>query len=459
MQASLLSIETKELLDQFGAGKPTPGAGSAAALVGLLAGNLVGTVSKITSNNSGYATKQPEFNRIHQDIKLRVLPNLASLLDMDSEQFAKYIQANKLLKSETDWTMAKQHSSTVELQLRVASELPLEIASLCYELGMYAVKAFTDGFQEARGDSALAIRTSLSVMQGCIAIANLNLKDLPGDDWRKNIRSQRETLKLQASELEQKAKACDKVLEREEQLQWECEMALVKFRRGNLAHSIKNERDLENLVREFQNILWEYRKIIWKKNGGAMVDFAEILNPKDILENVLGYRMQEREMLGYFSANDEMIEVAGTIDKGKRLVEITETLSKETKLFTVAHELAHALLHDGIRMHRDRALDGSATIKRSNIEIQADKFAAFLLMPEKLVRTKFLEVFDMPLFTLTTDNMLIFGAASDVNAFRHKFPEQRILSRVLAVPMAKRFNVSVEAMAIRLEELGMIDYL
>jgi formiminotetrahydrofolate cyclodeaminase/Zn-dependent peptidase ImmA (M78 family) len=458
MQESLLEIETKALLEQFGAGKPTPGAGSAAALVGMLAGNLVGTVSKITGNNIMYAAKHPEFHRIQQDIKLRVLPRLASLLDMDSEEFDKYIKANKLLRVESDWTLTKHHILVVEQQLRVASKLPLEIGGLCYELGNYAVKAFMEGFQEARGDSVLAIRTSLGVLQGCIAIANLNLKDLPGDEWRQSIRTERETLKSRASELEQKAKACEKILERAEQEQWNCEQALVKFRKGNLARSIKNDKELESMVREFQNVLWKYRKIIWKKNGGAMENFSEILNPKEILEKVLGYHMLERESLGYFS-NDGMIEVAGKIDKSNKLVEIAETLSKETKLFTVAHELAHALLHDGIRLHRDRAIDGGATISRNAVEMQADKFAALLLMPEKLVRTKFRELFNMPSFILTTNTMLIFGAATDVRAFQHKFPNRRTLSRVLAGPMAVRFGVSVEAMAIRLEELGMIAYL
>src|SRR5690606_17622359 len=135
---------------------------------------------------------------------------------------------------------------------------------------------------------------------------------------------------------------------------------------------------------------------------------------------------------------------------------------RPTKNFTAAHELGHAILHKQPVMHRDIPIDGSIMSKnRSQAERQADKFAAYFLMPAKLVKDVFEELFQTQQFQIdeTSAFKLING---NVSGLRKECRNLRGLSKKLASSesygqnffnsMATIFNVSVGAMAIRLEE-------
>ena len=71
--------------------------------------------------------------------------------------------------------------------------------------------------------------------------------------------------------------------------------------------------------------------------------------------------------------------------------------------FTAAHELGHALLHNIDMAHRDRGLDGSSIPSRAPIEVEADKFAAYFLMPKQFVTDAFEVRFGEIPFAITTD--------------------------------------------------------
>lgn len=90
--------------------------------------------------------------------------------------------------------------------------------------------------------------------------------------------------------------------------------------------------------------------------------------------------------------------------------------------FTIAHELAHYILHrNGNRLyaHRDMTSDSSA---RSSIEQEANYFAANILMPETLVREKVEDIKNeiwgkLPNFVLVreiADNFVVSESAAEV---------------------------------------------
>jgi Zn-dependent peptidase ImmA (M78 family) len=136
--------------------------------------------------------------------------------------------------------------------------------------------------------------------------------------------------------------------------------------------------------------------------------------------------------------------------------------------FTTAHELGHALLHDQVELHRDIPLDGSEILQNHSItERQANKFAAYFLMPGKTVIQLFYEIFQIEIFEINelTSNKLGYKSPREL---RKGIRNQRDLSRLIAKcefydfrpfnSLSKMFKVSVEAMAIRLEELNLIKF-
>lgn len=105
--------------------------------------------------------------------------------------------------------------------------------------------------------------------------------------------------------------------------------------------------------------------------------------------------------------------------------------------FTIAHELAHRVLHDYKTPHADKGFRLRFRDARSSDgsileEIQANQFAAELLMPEKYV----LEAIE--------SEALDYDPSTDDNPPA----EEEKLKRI-----ARRFNVSKQAMLIRLSNL------
>ena len=97
-------------------------------------------------------------------------------------------------------------------------------------------------------------------------------------------------------------------------------------------------------------------------------------------------------------------------------------------------------------------------------EIQANKFASYFLMPATSVKTVFQMVLAMEKFGLNQNAVFALGFTS-LSEFKNRCRNLRSASRFVAKfkgktyePLHKIFNVSIEAMAIRLEELGLVQY-
>lgn len=131
-----------------------------------------------------------------------------------------------------------------------------------------------------------------------------------------------------------------------------------------------------------------------------------------------------------FSEDDE--EISGCIMKagGEFIIGVNATHHSNRQRFTIAHELGHYVMHrstlDKVHLDRNyRSAQGD-----DSKEIEANAFAAELLMPEDLVREYTGELADTPL------------DAEDDHAVIQKLAEQ--------------FEVSTQAMTIRLVILGLV---
>ena len=87
-----------------------------------------------------------------------------------------------------------------------------------------------------------------------------------------------------------------------------------------------------------------------------------------------------------FTINNEMIS-----KNGKKIISINEFEPDYRQRFTIAHELGHIILgHEGISYRFSDVSKYKNTIDRMN-EVAANKFAAELIMPEKLVKLVLLD--------------------------------------------------------------------
>lgn len=216
---------------------------------------------------------------------------------------------------------------------------------------------------------------------------------------------------------------------------------------------------IEQLATNLQREIWGRRAEL-----GALTD----AHPVDVLEakyaaQVLGYGYSMRSSLGWITRGKDPIVAAGLIDNSKRIIQVATDVDPRVARFTSAHEIGHAVLHPQLTgLHRDRPLAGPVE-HRNRVEYEADKFAAFFLMPCKLVTEHFLLRF---IAAFNLDEQTSFALlGKPPSSARRLLPTRRHTSRALAgatqfngrnfVSLAEYFGVSVETMAIRLEELGL----
>lgn len=151
------------------------------------------------------------------------------------------------------------------------------------------------------------------------------------------------------------------------------------------------------------------------------VDTYEIAKRLQI--DVVDYPAPDDSLSGFVLRKDDKT--------GRPLIAVNEVHSEVRRRFTVAHELGHLFLHQlGSGLHVDQTLiafrnhiSETATDER---EIEANQFAAELLMPTDWLKKE------------------IQNAGVD------------LMNESLISNFAKRYNVSIPAMSIRLAKLGVI---
>jgi formiminotetrahydrofolate cyclodeaminase/Zn-dependent peptidase ImmA (M78 family) len=465
---NLIEIEVGKLLEKFGAGNHKPGSGSASALQSMISAQMLRTVIDLTNEEKRkekYSAFIPQLLSIKNEIEKRINIRLLKLFQDDSDQFDKVIKIREERDNEQDTLKKWELMLMAREALIPATEIPLEIAELCIELGNFAAYVFDFGFKSARGDSSVALQAAISGVAGCISIANLNLTSLGFDERIEKILRQKTDIIARYEQLVLIGNERFGVLENESNEFKLFEQSVSDFRAGNLADSVRTNSELEDLVRRLQNMLWLQRNKIWKNQ--VPENPIELLKPGKVLRKVMDYAYVESDQLGIYEYNGDVFEIAGLINKKQKHVQVSNNFSPETKNFTAAHELGHAILHRQIELHRDRPVDGSATVSRNTEEMQADKFATYFLMPRKLVEDAFFLIFQTPRFIINEATVLAMGGGS-IKELKQKCNNLRGLSRLLATiefydgkpfySLSKVFRISIETMAIRLEELNLLEY-
>lgn len=178
MSTDLLQLPTRHLLEKIGAGNHKPGSGSAAALNGILSCKLLMTVIELTldpKRSKVYLSCKKEFEEIRSRITNEIGPRLETLFEEDSSQFDKAIQKRNERNNEQNQKVKNDLHEESLRELKRSTEIPIEIAQLCIQLAKYSVVVSDKGFKAARGDSGVALGSSISGLTGCISIISLKV--------------------------------------------------------------------------------------------------------------------------------------------------------------------------------------------------------------------------------------------------------------------------------------------
>lgn len=169
---SFLDRSAGELLDLFAAGKTVPGAGSAAALQGALAGSLVQSVARYSRAEALLSEARQRSERLRR------------AMDEDAAAFARY------------W------KSRTQEDLSPAIEIPMAIARDCAGIAVLALDLYETGFRNARGESMAAAWGALAAGEAALYAARVNLKLSQDQGLAEAIRSLAEELRTLRARVE-----------------------------------------------------------------------------------------------------------------------------------------------------------------------------------------------------------------------------------------------------------------
>jgi IrrE N-terminal-like domain len=216
--------------------------------------------------------------------------------------------------------------------------------------------------------------------------------------------------------------------------------------------------------------LWRRRREFG--SGAALSPLALLpIRPNEIITELLRLRIEEPEeiILDFERDPDTPSLVGGIVDRELGRFVIAGRFPLASRRFTTAHELGHYFLHPDLVYHRDIPLIGTEYTEirgRLPEEVEADLFAAEVLMPSRLLRDLFVARYRGAISPDEIDEGIAFklsmGASRTltIDMLVHGGPRYR--SRIIATDthagpsFVELFLVSREAMAIRLEQLDLV---
>lgn len=159
-----------------------------------------------------------------------------------------------------------------------------------------------------------------------------------------------------------------------------------------------------------------------------LLKLADVTEPPVPVEEIARLRGADLRYVPYKG------DISGLLSRehGRVIIGINGSHSKRRQRFTIAHELGHLELHRDKELHIDRGFpvfrrDSRSSTATDPAEMEANAFAAELLMPSAMIRND------------------LAGAVLD-------FEDDGVLRR-----LADKYEVSLQAMIIRLTRLGVID--
>ena len=221
--------------------------------------------------------------------------------------------------------------------------------------------------------------------------------------------------------------------------------------------------EIERVVRAVQFEVWKDRELLFPM---GVPPVHHIFEPA-VVAAKLGLGLERRASIPAMPGAAMRAEAAGTYDGRRGVICVSTRFDITVQRFTVAHEIAHHVLHPSLAkgvLHRDRPIHDLSE-DRPPIEKEADYFAACLLVPLKLLEEQFRARFGsskpLPLneataFLLRRNAHELFGAPRPRRAFACALACAQSFDRRRFTCLKDHFGVSISALAIRLEEAGLV---
>jgi formiminotetrahydrofolate cyclodeaminase len=180
-----------DFLEQLASAAPTPGGGSAAAIMGAMGAALVSMVCNVTLGKQGQQQAAAEMLAVRTESeKLRV--RLTAIVDEDIAAFDGLMAAYKLPKAGED--DQARRAAAIQAALHRATEVPLECTRACAAVIALAARAAAQGYRSVISDAGAGAFAAHAALRSAALNVHINAPALKDTEFARRSVAEVEAL-------------------------------------------------------------------------------------------------------------------------------------------------------------------------------------------------------------------------------------------------------------------------
>ena len=178
-------------LEDLASSAPTPGGGSAAALVGAVGAALLAMVGNLTAGKKGYEAVDGSMRRLVAESD-RLRGELARLADEDVRVFGQVMAAYRMPRGGDGERAARR--SAIQAALRGATEAPLDLARVCSEVIELAAVAAEEGNANVVSDAGVGVVAAHAALRAAALNVYINVGSIEDREFAEKSAAEIERL-------------------------------------------------------------------------------------------------------------------------------------------------------------------------------------------------------------------------------------------------------------------------
>ena len=162
-------------LDELASGAPTPGGGSAAAIMGAMGAALISMVCNVTIGKKGHEAVEAEMKSVRdesEELRLR----LTSMVAEDIAAFDALMAAYRLPKSSEEEKSLR--AAAIQSSLLGATETPLACARACAEVVALSRRVGEKGYAGVISDAGVGVLAANTALRSAALNVYINAPSL-----------------------------------------------------------------------------------------------------------------------------------------------------------------------------------------------------------------------------------------------------------------------------------------
>ena len=192
-------------LDELASSAPTPGGGSAGALVGAVGAALLAMVGNLTAGKKGYEAVDASMRGLAAEAD-RLRGELVRLADEDVRVFGEVMGAYRMPRGDDGERAARR--AAIQAALRAATEAPLALARVCSEVIELAATAAEEGNTNVVSDAGVGVVAAHAALRASALNVWINAGSIDDRDFAEGAVSELEGLLAAGAERTEAVFAC-----------------------------------------------------------------------------------------------------------------------------------------------------------------------------------------------------------------------------------------------------------